>query len=275
MRRRPLAGNRRAPRNGLLRRAESKDVEGATASRYRRGVYGLPRRCLACVASLLAFAHLAALAVECERPTVEPKRRALASSAHGMGGSGTSPARALRDADGTGRPKAADPDGPAARALHAAHTGHGAHHPPTTHDTHSARNGHTAHDARSARNAHTAHDARSARNTHTAHDAHARRAAQTAHATPTTHVTHATHDQHDPAPTRLVDARGLGAEVLPTCSCGCQQTRGFVGGGGSRLGPVVPGVILSRLPVAAPVGPVARPVELAGAPWLGPDPVPI
>ena len=60
------------------------------------------------------------------------------------------------------------------------------------------------------------------------------------------------YDQHRaPERSRAVadfrDLRGKGLAFLPTCLCGCSETRSTIGGNASRLGSVVPGVFVARL----------------------------
>ena len=71
------------------------------------------------------------------------------------------------------------------------------------------------------------------------------------------HAHHAHGDEHDHrrGEERVVAARGAAdpnaAGFRAPCLCGCGDTRSTVGGGTARLGSVVPGVWIARLPEAA------------------------
>ena len=64
---------------------------------------------------------------------------------------------------------------------------------------------------------------------------------------------HAGHDARGAPPARLPtsarsnfkDLRAAGLAFVPTCLCGCSETRSTVGGNVSRLGSVVPGVFVA------------------------------
>jgi hypothetical protein len=65
------------------------------------------------------------------------------------------------------------------------------------------------------------------------------------------------------------------AVLKATCLCGCGETRARVGGGTTRLGAVVPGVFLARLPEVVHVdGPAPAPEGVSDA-FSEIDPIPI
>lgn len=77
-------------------------------------------------------------------------------------------------------------------------------------------------------------------------------------------------------PRRLVKSKDSSPLVfVPTCLCGCSKNRSRVGGPASRLGAVVPGVVLARLPEAPPErGFAPRTPRLVGR-FASHDPIPI
>lgn len=103
--------------------------------------------------------------------------------------------------------------------------------------------GHSGHAAHAAHGGHGTHDA------HAQHDAHSTHgmSGQAAHS-----ADHAGHEM--PAAVEVEPAkrprRLARSEMTAKCLCGCSDTRAFVGGGGARLGSVVPPAEVASLPEA-------------------------
>jgi len=88
------------------------------------------------------------------------------------------------------------------------------------------------------------------------------------------------HDAHagtSPSPAAQASTPPCHPQVVlvPTCLCGCSETRALVGGSLARLGATIPAVYVAALPAAVVID-GHPPVELAeSAPFVVDDPVPI
>ena len=91
---------------------------------------------------------------------------------------------------------------------------------------------------------------------------------------------HGEHEEHagmDPAPTARPVAPPCHPEavLVPTCLCGCSETRGLVGGTLARLGATIPAVHVAALPAAVVID-GRSPIDLRlPAPFVVDDPIPI
>lgn len=191
------------------------------------------------VSVLVLVSYVAAAFVDCERP-VDVGLLEAARLAAGV----ERPPHAAHGMAQLGR-------GSHAMSGHG-HAGHGAHamSGPEDHGAHamSGQGGHDAH-AMSGQGSHDAHAMSS-------HDAHAGMA---------------------PAPTAKSAAPPCHprAVLVPTCLCGCSETRGFVGGTLARLGATIPAVHVAALPAEIVID-GRPPIDLRlPAPFAVDDPIPI
>ncbi|MCR9095367.1 MAG: hypothetical protein NXI30_14195 [bacterium] len=140
-------------------------------------------------------------------------------------------------------------------------------HAMSVHGDHHARpkSGHGDHDAH-AMSGHGDHDVHGMSG-HGDHDVHAMSG----------HGDHAEHAGMDPVPTARPVAPPCHPEavLVPTCPCGCSETRGLVGGTLARLGVTIPAVHVAALPAEVVID-GRSPIDLRlPAPFVVDDPIPI
>ena len=97
-------------------------------------------------------------------------------------------------------------------------------------------------------------------------------AAETTHSAPHSshHASHKNHDTHNTS-----EAQGSHHKVatessvvwMPTCLCGCSDSRAQIGGGAARLGPVVPAAFAAQLLPRT----ILSAVKVSPRPILAPD----
>ncbi len=88
------------------------------------------------------------------------------------------------------------------------------------------------------------------------------------------HAAHATRG-HAPAAQGPAPSAASEVVIVPTCSCGCSETRALVGGSLARLGATIPAVYVAALPAAVVVDGRPSAGRFPSSPFVDDDPVPI